>query len=448
MKKKWLKAVVIISVIVVLIGGGLLYYFKDMIFNNTHDSELGEYYGLFGYAPDTSEESLYIDYSAHMASFSAEIEAGMSNNATPEQKVIAAYIIYRIGCLADATALMRAKYTVGSGSASGVVNVISGRIDVNGAMNMTASYYDLKYPFVKPSSVEDVYSNYSTYGVAEEYTQMPTNAVSGSNETLVKLGEPYLRSSLPFARKTLYTPDNKVIWEADKYSCVITPESATAEFEENIDDIIIKTIMEIKDEEAAAGITRIYGDDWGDSYGLEAKDLSIHVVNLSTIIPESVEITKETGADTAGNTVEYYRVKFELDTLTGRGTPDSATYYAEQLYQSQAPQEFTGYLQNYHLYYNSLKVEMTVFTNGYFRTWGTEEQWEMGGSVDLVSASASIISDNSSMEAYCYDYITIMQGFVNRYYGDNSIVNMPINALPFYDTNLLGITAQAYGSYR
>jgi hypothetical protein len=69
MKKKWLKAVVIISVIVVLIGGGLLYYFKDMIFNNTHDSELGEYYGLFGYAPDTSEESLYIDYSAHMASF-------------------------------------------------------------------------------------------------------------------------------------------------------------------------------------------------------------------------------------------------------------------------------------------------------------------------------------------------------------------------------------------
>jgi len=444
-KKKWVKTLVILSLVIVIIGGGLLYYFKDLIFNKPQDSELGVYYGLFGYAPDMGGN--YIDYSSRFDTYSVEIEAGMAESATPEQKVQAAYIIYRIGCLADATALMRAKYTTGSGSASGIVNLGSSVIDVNGAMNMTASYYDLKYPFTVPASVEDVYANYACYGVSEEYTQMPNNAVTGSNDALVGLGEPYLRSSLPFARKSLCTPQYQVIWEADKSSCIISPELVTANFEQKAKDIAIKTQASVAEEKAAMGLTRDYGENWGDIYGLTAKDLSIHIVNPSTIIPETVVITKHTGANIAGDELDYYSVSFELDTITNRGTPESATYYAEQLYQSQAPSEFTSFLKDYHLYYNSLKVNMSVFDNGYFRTWGTEEQWEMGGAVENI-ASASIVSDNDSMEAYCYDYDTIMQGFVNRYYGDNALVNMPITAIPFYEDNLAAFTPQPYGSYR
>ena len=73
LKKGAVIAIVLVAVIVALSGAGLLWYFWDMIFNPPENSDLGQYYGLFGYAPDTEEETSYADYSDRFATFSTEI---------------------------------------------------------------------------------------------------------------------------------------------------------------------------------------------------------------------------------------------------------------------------------------------------------------------------------------------------------------------------------------
>lgn len=146
-----------------------------------------------------------------------------------------------------------------------------------------------------------------------------------------------------------------------------------------------------------------------------------------------------------GRNKDYYSVHFEVDTETGRGTTSSATYYAEQLYLSQAPTAFTDFLSGYNLYYSALKVEMTVFENGYIRTWGTDETWVMSG--NLGDISATVTSQNDSTEAFCYDYDTIMQGFSNRYFGNLEGVDLPKEELPFY-AELQNYPPQEYGTYR
>lgn len=446
--KKLTRFIFVASIVIVLIGGGVLYYFKDLIFNKPQDSELGEYYGLFGYAPIVGDGTLYIDYSNKFVEYAAEIEAGMAEGATSEQKALAAYIIYRIGCLADATQLMSAKYTIGSGVATGTVNMGETEIDVSGAMNLTASYYNLKYPFTIPSTVEDIYTTaYQKYCVSEEYTQIPKDGVSGSNEDIVKLGEPTLRSTLPFARKTILTPTKKVIWSADQSTCVITPDKATAEFPVRSKYFSIKSQEDIMAEELADDITRPYDSSWGDVYGLTSHDMSIHIINPHTIIGDSVIITKVLGKDILENDKYYYTAEFDIDTVNGSGTTESATYYAENIFKSQAPEIFINFLNGYYLTYSALSIKMSVYENGYFRTFSTNDTWAMGGEVKAVGATAAITSVNSSTEAYCYDYDTIMQGFLNRYYGDMEEVNLPMNELPFI-SNLSEFTAEPYGSYR
>ena len=88
-----------------------------MLFNKPQDSTLGEYYGLFAYAPVTDGDSLFIDYSAKFSEFEEEIAAGMSKDAYAEQKALAAYIIYRIGACPMQRHPYKAKYGTGGGSA-------------------------------------------------------------------------------------------------------------------------------------------------------------------------------------------------------------------------------------------------------------------------------------------------------------------------------------------
>lgn len=447
MKKKTIIIIVVAVLVVVLVGGGVVFYFKDVWFGNYGDSELGRYYGLFGYAPLTGKESLYIDYSDRIQEFTHEIELGMQDDATDEQKALAAYIIYRIGCLADATALMRAKYTIGSGTATGNIEFKKSGLDVSGGMDVTATYYDLKYPLKIPSSVDEIYKSYQFYGASEEYTQVPAQAITGSNESLVTLGEPLLRASLPFARRTIYTPEHICVWEGDPKSCVISPEKATADFSIKDKSFNKKTQSQVLESEMEAGFRREYGEEWGDIYGLTSRDFSIHIINPDTIKGETVVITKKTGKDIKYNDIDYYSVEFEVDTQKNRGTELSATYYAEKFYQAQAPEAFISFLKDYNLYYDYLKIKMTVFENGYFRTWSTDETWIMSGNV-MNLAFAELVSTNESEEAFCYDYNTIMQGFRNRYYGDIKEVNMPISKLPFYKSHLSEFKPQAYGSYR
>jgi hypothetical protein len=444
LKKGAVIAIVLVAVIVALSGAGLLWYFWDMIFNPPENSDLGQYYGLFGYAPDTEEETSYADYSDRFATFSTEIERGMAEEATDEDKVLAAYIIYRIACLANETATMKAKYTIGTGSASGAI--VAGEegtpVEVGCSMNLTASYYTLLSPFPATPSIEEINSgNYEKYEVSEEYTQIPAGAVTATNETFAKIGEPVLRIVLPFARRGILTPTNKIVWEGDQDSSVITPTGVTGKFA--VKDSKFKKMT--SEDMIESGVSREYPLDWGDEYGLSAKDLSIHIINPETIIPSSVVITKNIGSDVTGRNKDYYSVHFEVDTETGRGTTSSATYYAEQLYLSQAPTAFTDFLSGYNLYYSALKVEMTVFENGYIRTWGTDETWVMSG--NLGDISATVTSQNDSTEAFCYDYDTIMQGFSNRYFGNLEGVDLPKEELPFY-AELQNYPPQEYGTYR
>ena len=448
--KKLFKLIIILSVVVLLIGGGVLFYYKDVWFNKPQGSELGTMYGEFGFAPIVGQETLFINYSDRFTQFQAEIDAGMAANATAEEKALAAYIIYRIGCLANETSPMYAKYSIGKGKATGKVDDRGNVIDVSGEMKVTASYYNLRYPFTKPSSVDQVYTNaYNIYTASEEYTQIPKDGVTGSDEKIVKGAEPALRSTLPFGRKTIITLDKKVVWNAKTSTCVITPENATAEFSENKRDYVSKSLSAVKEEEIAKNLVRNYSEDWGDLYGLTAHDVSIHIINPYTILGDTVVIEKLKGKDLKNKVKYYYSVTFEVDTVTNRGTEQSATYYSEQIYKAQAPEVFIKFLEGYYLTYSYLNIRMSIYENGYFRTFGSDEVWAMGGEIKgLGKITASITSNNEALEVYCYDYDTIMQGYVNRYFGNKEYVNLPMEALPFYESDLKNFTPEEYGEYR
>lgn len=445
-RKILLTIFIIILSIALLAAGTYLIIFRDVIFNKPQESHLGEYYGLFAYAPVMEGNLNYIDYSAKFTEFAPQIEAGIQENASPEEKALAAYIIYRIGCLANATLPYKARYGTGSGSATGVVYMDGSEITVAGGMNVAATSNEIRYPLSKPSSVEEVYGpSYQLYVAGEEYTQIPMEGVTSSVSSILVLAEPILRITLPFARRYISTPEQKIVWDARIGTCRISEDSSLADFPVRERNITIRPQADIKAEEIAKGSARDYDESWGDIYGLTAHDMALHIINPSTILGDTVVIKKEVGTDINLRLIDFYSVEFEIDTVSNRGTTESATYYAEQFYKAQAPDVFINYLEDYFLYYSDLKVKYEVFNNGYFRTWSTTETWTMGGKVG--DALVELISKNDSMEAYCYDYDTVMQGFVNRYYGDQTHVNKPMSALPFYDM-LKGYTPEEYGVYR
>ena len=448
--KKWEIALIVIALIITIVGGALLYVFWDVIFSKATASDLGDYPENFGIFADSTEYSIYKDYSEHLAQFEDEIKAGMADDATDEEKALAAFIIYRVACLTNATAPEKAKYTTGGGRATGVLEMGGSSIEVGGGMKMTSTYYDILYPNNTPANVDDLYNgSYGLYTAKEEYTQLPSSddpeyGITASQDGLAPIGEVLIGALLPFARRGIDTPEKSITWNGDAKSSVITPDGVTGKFKDNKDSYIVKTAEQVKEE---ATYLRPYGDDWYDEYGLSSHDISTHIINTKTIIPSSVKIEEFYGEDVNGKLLKCYSAEFEIDTETNRGTPDSATYYAEQLYLANAPLDFLNELGGYKLYYSELKIKMTLFENGYIRTWETDETWVMSANIDAVSATCTLTSRNFSNEAYCYDHDTIMQGFVNRWIGDSANVNMPMEDLPFYDL-LKDYEKQAYGTYR
>ena len=443
--KKWEIALIVIALIIAIIGGALLYVFWDVIFSKATTSDLGQYPEKFGVFADSVDYSLYKDYSEHLAQFEDEIKAGMAEDATDEEKVLAAYIIYRVACLSNSTAPEKAKYTTGGGTATGILEMKGSSIEVSGGMNMTSTYYDILYPTNTPSKVGQLYDGtYGLYTAKEEYTQVPKGAIEASQEGLASIGEVLINGLLPFARRGIDTPETSVTWNGESKSSVITPDGVTGKFKDDADSYTVKTAEEVKE---AATYLRPYGDDWYDDYGLDSHDISTHIINTNTIIPSSVKIEEFYGEDINGKKLKCYGVDFKIDTETNRGTEQSATYYAEQLYLANAPLDFLDKLGGYKLYYSDLSIRMTIFENGYMRTWETDETWVMSANIDIVSATCTLTSRNFSDEAYCYDHDTIMQGFVNRWIGDNESVNMPMEELPFYDM-LKDYEKQEYGTYR
>ena len=451
--RKWEIAIIVIALIIALIGGGALYIFWDVIFSEATTADLGAFPENFGMFADSTDYSFYKDYSEHLAQFKDEIEAGMDEDASDEDKALAAYIIYRVACLSNSTAPEKAKYTTGGGRATGILTMDGSKIEVSGGMKMTSTYYDILYPNKTPESIDKLYDGtYGMYTAKEEYTQLPSSddpeyGITASQDGLAPVGEVLIGALLPFARRSIDTPEQSITWNGDSKSSKITPNNVTGRFKNNADNFTVKTAEQIKEE---ATYLRPYGDDWYDDYGLDSHDISTHIINPQTIIPESVKIEEFFGEDINGKLLKCYSVEFEIDTVTNRGTEQSATYYAEQLYLANAPLDFLDSLGGYKLYYSELKIKMTMFENGYMRTWETDETWVMSADVTAIpnmNINCTLTSKNFSEEAYCYDHDTIMQGFVNRWIGDNENVNMPLEDLPFYDI-LKGYEKQEYGKYR
>ena len=409
----------------------------------------------------------YVSYADKIEQFKSEIEAGMKEDATDEEKVLAAWILYRIASMADYNAPEKAKYTTGGGRATGELKVAKSTMVVGGGLEMTSTYF----------TILDEQGN--KYVAQEEYTQVPANSVEAiangkPNNVFVSAGEAALPRFLGFARRGIVTPEKTVTWAGANESTVIDGENGvTGKFEDKEKSY---TVLTAEDAAKKASVyERVYGDDWGDVYGGTAPDLSIHVINPQTIIADSVKIFEVAedildeegnvkyakGTDLKGNPVIYYAVEFKVDptVVVAKGVDEEGnefdihtTWYAEQLYLANAGLDFLNSLGNYSLRYSELNVEMTVFKNGYIRTWSTDETWIM--SADITSdeipkmfkpAGAVLTSKNYSTEFYCYDHDTIMQGFVNRWFGDN--VDMPMSDLPFA-SKLAGYKAQKYGTYR
>lgn len=439
-----------IIVVVVLVFTGVLgflsWYFYDMIKHKPSASVLGDKFGTFAFAPVTTGIGAnFDDFSNRFQMYSSEIEAGMKENATSDEKKLATYIIYRIGCLATDKAMHYAKYVVGSGVAKGVVGG-SGikNVEVEGKINICSSYYNLTWPQKKNANLSDIHNNYSKYQVSEEYTQVPDKGVSSNASIIADLGEPLIRKTLPFARRSILTPDNRVVCYGEPSSAVINEDGAYANFSTRTKYNVMSTD---KFEETSLFV-RKYPSGWGDSFGLEAYDASMFIINLDTIKGETVKITKHMGENLKGKEIPYYQVDFEIDCQTNKGSDKSATYYAEQFYTEMTPMEFKSYLRDYSLLYSGLTIGMTVFESGYFRTFSTGEKWDMNGKAKFVlTLDAHLASNNQTTEYFSYDKQTVWQGFSNRYFGDNSSVNLPRERLPFY-SELKKYKPEKYGDYR
>ena len=454
----WAIALIVFALIIAIIGCTLLGVFWDIWFTEQTDSNLGQFYKPFGYSPVTTaveSDSIYVDYTDHFAQFSAEIERAMEPDATDEEKALAAYIIYRVGCLSNATATEKAKYSIGGGEAKGTLSINKDVYNVGGGMNMTSTYYtllDSKDGHKIPASIDragiDAFkANNETYVAYEEYTQIPADGIWADDDALVDTGNMVIRSILPFARRIIETPEGKVTWSGNAQSAVITPESATGDFSGTSGEFKRQTKEEVIEE---SKYLRDYSDpNWYDIYGLTAPDLSLHVITPKTILGSTVEITKQEGFGIDGEVAVYYSVKFKVDTETYRFTDESPTRYAEALYMMYVPEMIFDYVDDYSYYYDKLDVEMTVFENGYVRTWSTDERWVMQGSFSVLGLklAAQIAAETFSTEAYCYEHDTIMQGFVNRWIGDHKHADVPMSELPFYE-QLKDYDPEPYGTYR
>lgn len=441
----WLVTLITI-VTIIAVGTASVFIALEALSSGGTDSTIADAPGTFGEGI-AKNNNIYTTYEDLVAQFEDEIKAGMASDATDEEKVLAAWILYRIASMADYNAPEKAKYATGGGRATGDLLIGESAISVGGGMNMTSTYY----------TILDAQGN--KYVAQEEYTQVPAGTVEASsngkpNNMFISAGEAALPAFLGFARRGIVTPDKTVTWAGANESSVISETGVTGKFADKEKQFNVLTAEEAA--EKASAYERDYGANWGDAYGGTAPDLSIHVINLDTIIPDSVKITKELFSD-------YYTVAFDVDVnaIVGQGVDAEgntfdihATWYAEQLYLANAGLDFLNSLGNYSLRYSELKVNMTVFDNGYIRTWSTDETWIMSANIthDLVvklfgSASATLTSKNESSEVYCYNHDTIMQGFVNRWIGDNRYVGMPMSELPFAD-KLAGYEAQEYGTYR
>ena len=166
----WLVALITIVTIIAVCTSAFFITLK-VLADNLSDSTIGDAPEKFGLSFENGND-VYTDYSDHFEQFKDEIEAGMAEDATDEEKVLAAWIIYRIASMADYNAPEKAKYTTGGGTATGELTLAGNVHTVSGGLNMTSTYY----------TILDAQSK--KYVAQEEFTQVPANSVTASSDFL------------------------------------------------------------------------------------------------------------------------------------------------------------------------------------------------------------------------------------------------------------------------
>ena len=476
----WLIGLIVFVLVVVIAVSSVLIYVAqvgDSLSGSAGKVPAPKGFDNEDYAFDDAFYAKYTDYTEQLEGYEELIEKCLTvydpetkevvrePEATDEELVLAAWILYRVASKADFYAPEKAKYSIGGGYAGGELKLskmFKEGLEVGGGMDMSSTYY----------TILDEQGN--KYVAQEEYTQFPEGSITASDEDLIFWGEFGIPVLLAFARRGIVTPEKTVTWNGGNESAKITEDGVTGKFEDKKGNY--KTLTAQEQAEAEKVYKRVYGDDWNDEYGGTAPDLSIHVINTDTIIPESVVITALSAKDADGKEIKIYNVKFDIDVYyvmdpgpdgiagdhssenpTGGeyGKDDKTpTWYAEQLYLANAGMGFLEGLGGYDLSYSKLSVKMEVFENGYIRSWTTDEVWAMEANIthkDVVSIAGAgyckLISENYSEEYYTYDHDTIMQGFVNRWIGDNKNVGIPMSSLPFAE-ELAKYEKQEYGTYR
>ncbi|MGN1042866.1 MAG: hypothetical protein ACI4SK_05230, partial [Christensenellales bacterium] len=127
---------------------------------------------------------------------------------------------------------------------------------------------------------------------------------------------------------------------------------------------------------------RTYADD-------EIRDKCNFVVTKDTIVPESVVIEREYDAQAKGY---LYHVSMDLDCTDE--SENGATYY-----EAKAIKDLLGSNMK-SLVYSQLKIDMTLYSNGYLMTWDTVQEWTLNYSVAFLSAEGTAL--NKKCEVFSY----------------------------------------------
>lgn len=129
-------------------------------------------------------------------------------------------------------------------------------------------------------------------------------------------------------------------------------------------------------------VTRTYEDD-------EIRDKCNFVITPDTIIPESVSIDREYDEKAQSY---LYHITMDLD-CEDSGV-DSATYY-----EVKAISDLLGSNMK-SLTYSQLKIDMTLYGNGYLMTWDTVQEWTLTYALSFLQMSGKALNIKNEMFSY------------------------------------------------
>lgn len=129
-------------------------------------------------------------------------------------------------------------------------------------------------------------------------------------------------------------------------------------------------------------VTRTYEDD-------EIRDKCNFVITPDTIIPESVSIDR-----TYDEEAKSYLYHITMDLKCEDSGVDSATYYEVKAISDLLGRNMKS------LVYSQLKIDMTLYGNGYLMTWDTVQKWTLTYALRIFQMSGTALSTKKEMFSY------------------------------------------------